>query len=125
MEPNGLAVSRGGRLFVTDRLLRSGALVEIEPTTGRARLFTTNRRSQRLGGQAAFGNPRGVAVARGGGLLVADLGRGDPRVGPPGGRVVRVDGRSGCLLRVYSNRSSRRRGGPALFAEPAGLVIEP
>lgn len=124
VEPNGLAISRGGRLFVTDRLSRSGALVEVDPGSGRARLFSTNRRSRRLRGKTAFRNPRGVAFAPGGGLLVSDLGVGGSFIGAAGGRVVRVDGRSGRQGRVYTNRTSRRRGGPALFAEPAGLVIE-
>jgi sugar lactone lactonase YvrE len=125
VEPNGLAISARGRVLVTDRLSRSGALIEVEPRTGAARLLSTNLRSRRLGGRMAFRSPRGVAFAPGGGVLVSDLGAPFRFTGKAAGLVVRVNGRTGRQERVYTNRVSRRRGGGAEFARPGGILIEP
>ncbi len=112
-EPNGLALDGHGGLYVTDR--ESVALIRIQLRSGRAIKLSTNEKSRRRDGRSAFAQPRGVALTSSGDLLVTDR----------FGRVIRVDARSGRQTRIFGGRAPRAAGGDGLFAEPAGVVIEP
>ena len=109
-EPNSLALDGRGGLFVTDRERHS--VIRVDLSSGRAARFSTNRISRRRGGSAVLANPRGVALTRGGDLIVADRALEG---------LIRIDGRTGRQKRVYGRRTSAQR----FFVRPSGVVIEP
>ena len=100
--PNGLAIHRDGRIFITD--YRRGVMV-LDPGSGRVEEFLTHCFSE------SFKGVNDLTFARNGDLYFTD--QGQTGIHDPSGRVYRhtADGRLDCLI----------ANGPS----PNGIVLDP
>jgi DNA-binding beta-propeller fold protein YncE len=119
-DPAGIAVAPGGQLYVVDNRAPDddGAVIRVDPGTGAQTLVT---RDQTLVPERdRLDLPFGIAFQRDGSLVVANRVFPDPRLPPVcqplGGKVVRVDPRTGAQSLVSQQGS---------FAWPLGLATAP
>lgn len=135
--PLGLATAPDGTLFVLadsggdDRAPANpndfvGAIISVNPATGRQTFFTSNYYSKRHGGGAYFADPRSFVRAPNGDFFVVDDAAINlaPRYNAGDTKVIRVDGDTGAQTLVSNNQKSKSAGANALFDRPYGIAIQ-
>ena len=96
-EPDGITVSPTGEIYVVDpSATGTGAVIRVDPTTGRHTIVASNAISAGQGAEELFAGPEDVALLPGGALAVTD---------PVADRVVAVDA-AGKQTVLSSNAAS-------------------
>jgi Ca2+-binding RTX toxin-like protein len=115
-DPDGIAVSASGDIFVADAsaLGGTGGVIRVDPTTGKQTIVSDNAISE----LDLFNDPRGIIVERGGDLAIADYS--SPPGGDDTGAIVGVDLDTGQQNLISNNVLS----GADLFEDPFGLAAE-
>jgi DNA-binding beta-propeller fold protein YncE len=111
--PYDLAVEADGDLLVADMgqpNVKDGALIRVDPTTGRQTLLSSGN---------AFFDPSGVAIAPGGSIYVLDN-----LAGNNNGAVIRVDPVTGAQQLIASNLGPIPPIIPNLFDLPFGIAVD-
>jgi Ca2+-binding RTX toxin-like protein len=116
-DPVGIAIDHSGQLLVTDSGAYGGggAVIAVNRVSGEQSLVSNNS----LSPTALFVNPFGIAVERGGTILVADPDSPAPVSGTKGA-IIAVDPATGAQKLVTTNDTSQT----GLFADPLGVAIE-
>ena len=116
--PSDIALSRSGRVFVTDYSAFSdfhGGVIEIDPVTGKQKLISSNLQPVNAA-SPLFGQPDGIALLPDGRILVSD------RSAFGGGGVIAVDPKTGKQS-VFSSNTQAVNAASQLFADPRGGIM--
>jgi DNA-binding beta-propeller fold protein YncE len=102
-----------------------GAVVAVNPQTGKQTLVTSNYYSKQHGGQALFADPRAMVRAPNGDLyIVDDRAINDSRYHASDTKVIKVDPKTGRQTLISNNAKSLKAGGKALFYRPYGIAFQ-
>jgi len=117
VDPVGIGFNHSGDLLVTDSSASGGggAVISVDRATGQESLISNDSISQ----TALFVNPFGIAIERGGTILVADPDSPAP-VSGTNGAIIAVDPDTGAQKRITDNDHSK----DGLFGDPLGVAIE-
>jgi Ca2+-binding RTX toxin-like protein len=117
VDPEGVAITRSGWLYVVDANAGGGggAVIGVDPQTGQQTLVSSNTISV----TPPFVNPFGIAIERSGTILVSDPDSPAPASAGKGA-VIAVDPANGAKKLITNNDTSQSN----LFASPLGITIE-
>ena len=115
VEPSAIALAPAGDILIADpSAVPGGAVIRVDPVSG-ARTTVSDNTDPPAG--PAFHQPVGIALERGGDILIADQAAFDGT-----GGVIRVNPVSGARTTVSGNAAPA--GGPS-FVDPYGITLAP